>query len=52
MQDATGEVDLHDALIRLLWQLPARQRAVLAVRYWEQLTDAETAAVLGCPDGR
>jgi RNA polymerase sigma-70 factor (sigma-E family) len=51
MQDATGEVDLHDALIRLLWQLPARQRAVLALRYWEQLTDAEMAAVLGCPEG-
>jgi RNA polymerase sigma-70 factor (sigma-E family) len=50
-QDATGEVDLRDALVRLLLQLPARQRAVLVLRYWEQLTDAETAAVLGCPEG-
>jgi RNA polymerase sigma-70 factor (sigma-E family) len=50
-QDATGEVDLRDALVRLLWQLPVRQRAVLVLRYWEQLTDAETAAVLGCPEG-
>jgi RNA polymerase sigma-70 factor (sigma-E family) len=49
--DATGEVDLRDALVRLLWQLPVRQRAVLVLRYWEQLTDAETAAVLGCPEG-
>ena len=49
--DATGDVDLHDAVIRLLWQLPARQRAVLALRYWEQRTDAETAALLGCPEG-
>jgi len=24
---------------------------VLVLRYWEQLTDAETAAVLGCPEG-
>jgi RNA polymerase sigma-70 factor (sigma-E family) len=50
-QDATGEVDLRDALVRLLLQLPARQRAVLVLRYWEQLTDAETAGVLGCPEG-
>jgi RNA polymerase sigma-70 factor (sigma-E family) len=49
--DPAGEVDLRDALVRLLWQLPARQRAVLVLRYWEQLTDAETAAVLGCAEG-
>ena len=50
-QDAIGDVDLRDALVRLMLQLPARQRAVLVLRYWEQLTDAETAAVLGCPEG-
>jgi RNA polymerase sigma-70 factor (sigma-E family) len=50
-RDADGEVDLRDALVRLLVQLPARQRAVLVLRYWEQLTDAETAAVLGCAEG-
>ena len=50
-QDATGEVDLRDALVRLMLQLPVRQRTVLVLRYWEQLTDAETAAVLGCPEG-
>src|SRR5580693_3019002 len=49
--DATGDIDLRDALVRLLWQLPARQRAVLVLRYWEQLTDAETAEVLGCAVG-
>ena len=49
--DATDEVDLRDALVRLLWQLPVRQRTVLVLRYWEQLTDAETAAVLGWPEG-
>jgi RNA polymerase sigma-70 factor (sigma-E family) len=49
--DATGDVDLRDALVRLLLQLPVRQRTVLVLRYWEQLTDAETAAVLGCPVG-
>ena len=50
-QDATGDVDLRDALVRPLLQLPARQRAVLVLRYWEQLTDAEAAAVLGCSEG-
>jgi len=49
--DATGEVDLRDALVRLLLQLPLRQRAVLVLRYWEQLTDAETASYLGLPEG-
>src|ERR1700739_4705719 len=49
--DPTADVDLRDALVRLLVQLPARQRAVLVLRYWEQLSDAETAAVLGCAEG-
>ena len=49
--DETAEVDLRDALVRLLLQLPPQQRAVLVLRYWEQLTEAETAAVLGWPEG-
>ena len=42
--DGTREVDTRDALIRLLMQLPPRQRAVIVARYWEQLSEAETAA--------
>ena len=49
--DVTAEVDLRDALVRMLVQLPPRQRAVLVLRYWEQLSEAETAAVLGWPEG-
>lgn len=49
--DVTAEVDLRDALVRILLQLPPRQRAVLVLKYWEQLTEAETAAVLGWPEG-
>jgi RNA polymerase sigma-70 factor (sigma-E family) len=49
--DPIAEVDLRDALVRLLLQLPPRQRAVLVLRYWEQLTEAETADVLGWPEG-
>jgi RNA polymerase sigma-70 factor (sigma-E family) len=44
-------VDLRDALVRLLYQLPPRQRAVIVLRYWEQRTEAETAALLGCSEG-
>jgi RNA polymerase sigma factor (sigma-70 family) len=32
-------------------QLPARQRAVVVLRYYEDLTDQEIASVLGCPVG-
>ncbi len=49
--DATTEVDVRDALVRLLMQLPPKQRAVLVLRYWEQLTEAETAEALSCPEG-
>jgi RNA polymerase sigma-70 factor (sigma-E family) len=51
MSDITAAVDLRDALIRSLRQLPPQQRAVIVLRYWEQLTEAETAQVLGCTDG-
>jgi RNA polymerase sigma factor (sigma-70 family) len=45
--DATAEVDLRDAMVRLLGQLPRQQRTVLVLRYWEQLNAAETAELLG-----
>lgn len=48
--DVMAEVDLRDALVRLLVQLPPQQRTVLVVRYWEQLTGAETAEILGCSE--
>jgi RNA polymerase sigma-70 factor (sigma-E family) len=49
--DPAAAVDLRDALVRLLLQLPPRQRAVLVLRYWEQRTEAETAELLGWPEG-
>ena len=41
-------VDVRDELVRLLRQLPPRQRAVIVLRFWEDLTDAQTAVILGC----
>ena len=49
--DAVDTVDLRDALGRALTQLPPLQRTVLVLRYWEELTQAETAELLGCPEG-
>jgi RNA polymerase sigma-70 factor (sigma-E family) len=49
--DQIATVDLRDSLVRLLIQLPPRQRAVIVARYFEQLTEAESAAVLGCSIG-
>jgi hypothetical protein len=49
--DDTATVDLRDELARLLMQLPPYQRAVILLRYWEQLTASETAEVLGCSEG-
>jgi RNA polymerase sigma-70 factor (sigma-E family) len=41
----------RDDLRMLLSGLPAQQRAVLVLRYYEDLTDDEIAAVLGCRVG-
>jgi RNA polymerase sigma-70 factor (sigma-E family) len=49
--DRTGEVQLRRDLVAALARLQPRQRAVLVLRYWEQLSEAEAAAVLGCSVG-
>jgi RNA polymerase sigma-70 factor (sigma-E family) len=51
VHDLTATVDLRDALIRALHLLPPQQRAAVVLRHWEQLSDAEAAAVLGCSEG-
>jgi RNA polymerase sigma-70 factor (sigma-E family) len=41
----------RDALLAELSRLPRRQKAVLVLRYYEALSDAEIAEVLGCTPG-
>jgi RNA polymerase sigma-70 factor (sigma-E family) len=40
-----------DALVRALATLPERQRAVVVLRYWEDLSVEQTAYELGCSPG-
>jgi RNA polymerase sigma-70 factor (sigma-E family) len=48
---ADDGVVLRDLLVRELRRLPPRQRAVLVLRYWEDLSEAQIAALLGCSAG-
>lgn len=50
-RDATADADLHDAIWTALAGLPRRQRAMVVLRYYEDLSEAETAAVLGISVG-
>jgi RNA polymerase sigma-70 factor (sigma-E family) len=50
-RDRAGDIADRDLLLRMLAELPARQRAVLVLRYFEDLTEAQTAAMLGCSVG-
>ncbi|MGQ0840455.1 SigE family RNA polymerase sigma factor [Actinokineospora sp.] len=46
-----GDVLDRDQLARALGLLPARMRAVLVLRFFDDLSEAETAAALGCSTG-
>lgn len=51
VRDATERVDERHAIVDALLTLPRRTRAVVVLRYWDDLSEAETAAVLGCSVG-
>jgi RNA polymerase sigma-70 factor (sigma-E family) len=46
--DPADSVPARDALVRLIAGLPRRQRAVIALRYFEGISDAEIARLLDC----
>jgi RNA polymerase sigma-70 factor (sigma-E family) len=46
--DHASRLDLRLTLMAALERLTPRQRAAVVARYWEQLSEAETAAALGC----
>ncbi|GAB3989640.1 SigE family RNA polymerase sigma factor [Actinoallomurus acanthiterrae] len=45
-----GQVEERDAVWSGIMSLPPRQRAVLALRYYEGLSTAEIADILGCSE--
>ena len=49
--DDHGAVDARDEIWRALGRLPRRQRAVLVLRYFEDLSEADTADTLGVSVG-
>ena len=49
--DATAAADLGHDLWTAMGRLPRRMRAVVVLRYYEDLSVAQTAAVLGCSPG-
>ena len=49
--DPLSALDTRAELLQALGQLPARQRAVLVLRYFNDLTEVQVAEVLGCSPG-
>jgi RNA polymerase sigma-70 factor (sigma-E family) len=46
--DEHGRFDGRADMVAALRTLPPRQRAVLVLRFYEDLTEAQTALILGC----
>ncbi|MEN1886784.1 SigE family RNA polymerase sigma factor [Streptomyces mirabilis] len=51
LPDPAGAAGRGDALGRALSALPSRRRAVVVLRHWEGLGEAEIAQLLGCSAG-
>jgi len=50
-QDGGQTVEQRSLLLQALAGLPPRQRAVVVLRYWEDLSERQVAEVLGCSPG-
>ncbi|MGC4877929.1 SigE family RNA polymerase sigma factor [Micromonospora sp. DT43] len=49
--DVADDVVVRDEVLSALHTLPPRMRAVLVLRYWEDLPEAQIAQMLGCSIG-
>ena len=49
--DTSGDTELRDTLQRAIDRLPQRMRAAVVLRYFEDMTEAEVADVLGVSQG-
>ena len=49
--DTSGNSELHDTLQRAIDRLPQRMRAAVVLRYFEDMTEAEVADILGVSQG-
>jgi len=50
-RDPYGEAELRATVRAALDELPRRQRAVVVLRYFDDLTEVQTAQMLGCSVG-
>ncbi|WP_331767565.1 SigE family RNA polymerase sigma factor [Embleya sp. NBC_00896] len=50
-EDPYSRIDQQHMLRDALADLPARQRAVVVLRYWDDLPETEVARILGCALG-
>ena len=51
LRDRTDDVLDRQVVLEAMSQLPLRQRAVMVLRYWEDMNIEQTAAALGCSTG-
>lgn len=49
--DSAQQIVLREQLLKALATLPKRQCAVVVLRYWEDLSEVQTAAIMGCSVG-
>ena len=50
-EDGADAVVRREAILQVIRTLPARQRIVIALRYYEDMADGDIAALLGCTEG-
>ena len=50
-RDAAGDADIPTVVSRALRTLPARQRAAVVLQFFDDLTEAQVAEILGCSVG-